>query len=229
MSDYQPKPRHYPDMNNLKSQNFAIVCVLASVISYVPTAIADDDRYELGFRAETNLGPGVPANDMIGFSFIGRYRLNENWLLGLALEHSPEFDVEDPFRRFNIDAETNDPAATSTMISAWGERRYWQTPMSRYLFWTAGMGINQVDVDDLVDTDNAGNPYDISTAVDSEIALTGSFGQRHRFGSAFSVGYGARVEYRLTEWTFTNRETDETATVDDYFVHGAFVDINYAF
>ncbi len=216
-------------MLNSKTRQFVVACTIASISSYLPSASADEERYEVGFRAETNLGPGVPANDMIGFSLTGRYRINEKWWLGLALEQSPEFDVEDPYRRFNIDAESNDAEANSTMFSIWGERRYWRTPMKRYLFWTGGLGFNQVDVDDLADTDNAGTPYDLSTTVDNEIALTGTFGQRHRFGSAVSVGYGARVEYRLTEWTFVNRETDETAFVDDYFVHGAFVDINYAF
>jgi len=216
-------------MKNSKSRIFVIVCLLATFSKYGSAALAEGDGYELGFRAETNLGPGVPANDMIGFSLIGRYQLNEDWWIGLAIEHSPEFDVEDPFRQFNIDAETNDPAAISTMISIWGERRYWQALSGRYLFWTAGAGINQVDVDDLVDTDNAGDRYDISTEVDSEIAITASFGQRHRLGSSFSVGYGARIENRFTEWTLLNRETDETATIDDYFVHGVFLDVNYAF
>src|SRR5688572_12008708 len=89
-------------------------------------AAAEEDRCELGLRLGAVAADGEPTNDIMGGGVYGRYRLNDRWRLGVAVDHSPDFDVERPYEFLGL---VGDPAAgevdaagTSTNVLAWIER-----------------------------------------------------------------------------------------------------------
>ena len=56
-------------------------------------AYADEAKFEVGVRANVLLGDGVPANDILGFGVISRYRLSDGWFVGFGLDRY-EYDVD---------------------------------------------------------------------------------------------------------------------------------------
>jgi hypothetical protein len=92
----------------------------------VPTAFAQesDARFDIGLRGIILLSKGQPANDMIGEGLIARWRVRDQWHLGIAFD-SATFDYETPNRGLGIAATnvvdgSNEWSRTSVLL----ERRY---------------------------------------------------------------------------------------------------------
>lgn len=223
------------NMFNLKRAAFigSIFITLSSAV-----VLAEElPNYDLGVRFDGNLSGGSPANDILGFSVTGRYRLNDDWLVGAAIE-SAAFDYERPYKDLgfeSFDPNTGEPLTVdadvdSLMFSAWAERRYNEKVRGGYWFWTAGAGLNTVDVKDLAGTREGGESFNLTTDVDTELVLTATAGRRHNLSDAWTVGYGLRLEQRFGDWTVTDTTTGiKTTTIDGYSVHGLFLETNYRF
>jgi hypothetical protein len=187
-------------------------------------------RFEAGLRPDINLGRGKPANDMPAFSLLSRLRINNDWLVGMALEYAPGFDVERPYRLVGLESNMElDADATSTMLSLWAERRYHERELDVYWFWTVGVGLNKVDIDDLQGLTNVSTNYNIRVDAETEKLITLTGGRRHSLGGRWAIGYGARIEQRFTKWRIVDRVSGRSGVIDDYIVKGIFVDINYRF
>ena len=100
---------------------------------------AQEARFELGFRGLVLLGKGTPANDMIGEGLVGRWRLNDAWHLGIALDNVT-FDYETPNRALGIAATTVvDGINEWQRASVFAERRF-DSERRWDWHWLAGVG-----------------------------------------------------------------------------------------
>jgi hypothetical protein len=217
--------QHYPSFREL-------FCLLATgTLSLSHAANAQQlANYEFSVRADVNVSTGKPSNDIPGFSLIGRFRVDPNWLIGVGVGHSPLFDVERPYEFIDLTSpEEVDAEGTSTMLSAWGERRYGEQDGGAYWYWTLGVGFNSVDVDDVQGETNDGDPWDITIDAGTETVLMGSIGRRHFLGERWLLGYGARLAHHFADWQVRDEVSGNESTIDDYTVHGIFGDVTYRF
>ncbi len=187
------------------------------------------DQFELGLNGDLNLANGDPANDILGYSINGTYRLNSDWLIG-ARYGTASFDYERPSSDLNLTSTVvTDASADSDEISVFIERRYNERDRGLYLYWTAGVGINDVGVTTVSGTTTNGTNYLISTKVDTETLITGSLGQRYNFDN-WSLGYGFRVEQRFGDWKVSDQVSGiSKVAVDGYFVYGLFLETRFKF
>jgi len=214
----------------MSKYSFRVLLALVSIVSCGLT-MAETGSYEVGFRFDGNLADGEPANDMLGGSILGRYRINSEWLAGAAIEFTSGYDVEEPNEWLNISStEVVDASADTTMFSAWIERRYNEKSRGGYWFWTAGLGVNDVDVDDARGMTLEGEDYQIKTDVDTEFVVFATAGRRHNITENWSLDYGVRLARHFGDWTVKDYESGTTKThLDGYTVHGGFFTANYRF
>jgi len=214
-----------------------ILGVLLSSLVSTPLIAEELPQYEVGLRFDGNLSNGSPANDILGYSATVHYRLTRDWLLGFALE-SARFDFERPYSEFDYQSinpatgseEVIDSIANSLMASVWFERRYDEPAIGGYWFWTAGGGINDVDVDEIAGTRTGNVAFKLKADVDTELVATVTAGRRHNVTSSWTLGYGIRLEQRFGDWTLTDTTTGEkTIAVDGYSVHGMFLSTSFRF
>lgn len=196
------------------------------------TAQAQDAGFEVGFRLNAVGSDGEPTNDMLGAGVFGRFRLNDRWRLGLALDHSPEFDVERPYEFIGLvgaaSAGEVDASGTSTAFLAWIERVY-ERPGRLEWFWGLGGGVATVDVDDVAGPLAGGGTYDITEEVGTEILATASAGLRFRLGARWALETALRLDQHFTDWTVTDRVSGRTGELDDYLIKGAHIGLAYRF
>ena len=197
------------------------------------SAAAEADRFELGVRLGAVAADGEPTNDIMGGGVYGRYRLSDRWRLGVAVDHSPDFDVERPYEFLGL---VGDPAAgevdaagTSTNLLAWIERAH-PRPGGRWeWFWGAGGGVGFVDVEAVSGPLAAGGRYEIVEEVGTELLLIALAGLRFRLGTAWSLEAALRAEQHHTDWTVTDRRSGRSVDLDDYLTTGGHVGIAYRF
>jgi hypothetical protein len=219
-------------MSNARWRVAAVVLVVA--LSLVGPAQAQSPGFDrnIGLRLNIVTGDGEPTNDIPGGGLFGHYRLNDRWWLGLALDHSPGFDVERPFEILGLASaapdEEVDADGTMTTFLAWIERVY-DRPGRMEWFWGVGGGGGTVDVDDLIGRRLGGGTYNIVNDVGTELLATASGGFRVDLGSLWAFEFALRLDQHFTDWTVTDRVSGRSATVDDYLLKGGHFGFLYRF
>jgi hypothetical protein len=212
-----------------KAQNIATFLALFSLVS---TAYSDEPRYEIGLRANVLLGDGVPANDILGFGVIGRYKLRDGWFAGAALDVY-DYDFERPSPLVGIQQDpavkTIDAAASNTVLSGFVGRHYGETSRGFDWFWTAGLGVGFPDVDDISGPTATGGTFDLTFDASTEIHVMGTLGTTYHFTPIWSVTLAARLEHHFMDIQVTDRITGATGKVDSQSPHGAYLSVNYSF
>lgn len=89
-----------------------VVCLVSILISGV--AHAEESNFEIGLRGNVLLGDGVPANDILGYGVISRYRLNNGWFIGAGID-TYAFDYERPWKLVGL---VQDPGVPTIDASA---------------------------------------------------------------------------------------------------------------
>ncbi len=79
-----------------------IVMFMTLLLSLTASAQAEDTLH-FGVRPGVTLADGEPANDILSVGVFGRYRLTNQWLIGIAVDNA-EFDFEDPARVLGLNA-----------------------------------------------------------------------------------------------------------------------------
>jgi len=216
-----------------------VVAVLLAVLCLCGTARAQgageahDSDFSLGFRFDVVGADGEPTNDMLGASVAGRYRLNDRWWLGMAFDHSPEFDSERPYESLGLvgaaSAGEVDALATANAVTAWIERVY-ARPGRLEWFWGLGGGLAVVDVEDVAGPlEGGGGTYDISQDVGTELLAGASGGLRVRLGARWAFETALRLDQHFTDWTITDRVSGRTVKLDDYLVKGGHFGLVFRF
>jgi hypothetical protein len=209
----------------------------AAIVFFAAAAVpgvAQEPKFFVGLRGNIVGSDGEPTNDMLGAGLTGRLRWNERWSLGLALDHSPGFDVERPYEKLGlagaeVDDEVVDAEATSTSLSGWIERVYTREGRRLEWFWGAGAGFATVDVEDATGPLVAGGTFDIHQEVGTELIALGAGGLRVRLGDRWRLEFAARLEQHFTDWELTDRVSGRTAEYDDYLVKGVHIGIQIGF
>ena len=210
----------------------AAVCLVGFLVCG-PAQAQEGSRFEGGLRLDVLVADGEPANDIPTAGVFGRYRLNDRWRLGLAVDHSPKFDVERPYEFLGLAGDPSageiDANGTSTSLLAWIERVYERPGRRLEWLWGVGGGLANVDVEDVSGPRAGGGLYDITQEVGTEILASLSGGLRLRLAERWVFEAALRLDQHFTDWTVTDRVTGRTTTLDDYLVKGAHFGIVYRF
>ena len=194
----------------------------------------DDTRFDLGLRAVLTGGSGEPANDVPGGGAFGRWRFNDRWSLGLALDQA-SFDVEEPAGILGLpqlpeeQLSPIDVKAEATTVSAWAQRDYGREGGRASWFWGLGLGISTLDVPDATGPLLGGGSFDIRTEADTELLASASAGWRRELGRRWMLELAARVDQHFADWTLTDRVSGRTATIDDWLAWGGHFGIGARF
>lgn len=220
-------------MSNARWRVAAVVLVASmSLAGAAPAQSPGESDRNFGLRLDIVGGSGKPANDILGAGLFGHYRLNDRWWLGLALDHSPGFDVERPYEFLGLrgagDEEEVDADGTMTSLLAWIERVY-ERPGRMEWFWGVGGGAATVDVDDITGPLAGGGSYAIANDVGTELIATASGGLRLKFGARWAFELALRLDQHFTDWTVTDRVSGRSAQLDDYLVKGGHLGLLYRF
>jgi hypothetical protein len=199
-----------------------------AALSQLPAA-AQDGRFELGFRGLIVLGKGAPANDMIGEGLVGRFKLNDEWLFGVALDHA-KFDYETPNRALGIAAASVvDGINEWSRVSAFAERRY-EGDRAWDWHWLAGIGGASVDdVANVAGQRVGGGTFDIATTPDDELHIFGGGGLHREIGTRWLLETSLTLEHHATDYELTDRVSGARGTIGSQSVYGISIGINYRF
>ena len=217
---------------NKKIENhfFAPIFAVISMGATSGAALADEHSvYEFTPRLNIVAGNGKPANDIPGIGLAIHRKMNNEWYLGINIDHSPLFDFEDTAGLVDdLDQDgIVDADSTHTMITVVGERRYAMDSPGWTVFWNLGGGINEVDVDDVDGPLKGGGTYDIETDVDTELILIGHVGWIQRLGDTWSARYEITAEYHKGDWEMTDKISGNTGDIEDYMVYGLRLGLTY--
>jgi len=212
----------------IKLPRFYLVLILA--ISPLSLRAEAEAQYELSGRVNIVGATGEPTNDMLGIGVTLHRKLSDAWYLGFGLDLAPEFDFETPNKLVGISSVGEiDASGSMTMLSVVGERRYALDSQNWTGFWNLGVGISEIDVDDVDGPVVGGGSFDIETSTDTEFVLLGSLGMLQRLGENWSARYALTVEQHLADWKVEDRISGKTGSVDDYTVSGLRIGLNYQF
>ncbi len=193
---------------------------------------AQEGRFDIGFRLNGLGGSGKPTNDILGFGIQGRYRLNGRWWVGFGVDQSDEFDVERPAEFLGLPVDFSDDEidakGTSTVLMGWIERVYERGGRLEW-FWTAGAGLNSVDIDPVEGPRTDGGIYRIVTDTGDEVILSLSAGLRWRFGQRWTIEVAARGDQHFADWDLVDEVSRASTTIDDYFIRGVTLGLRYRF
>jgi len=213
-------------------RNVQKAAVVLAIIFLSSIAYAQESKIDIGLRANVLLGDGVPANDILGYGVIGRYRLNNGWFIGAGID-TYAFDYERPWRIVGLEQDPNvatiDASADSTVFNASIGRLYNETNKGFDWFWTLGLGFASVSVDDVVGPTDTGGTFDITTDAGNEIHLMATLGTSYNFSESWSVSFAARLEHHFMDVLITDRVSGATAKIDSQSPIGAFLSLNHRF
>lgn len=217
-------------MHRMTSTRFLVIILLFGAPAWA--AAEDEWRFEIGPRANVLLGNGKPANDILGFGVVGRYKLNNGWFIGAAVD-SYEYDFERPAKVLGIptdpDADVIDANGDYTALSGSIGRLYNETNRGFDWYWTLGLGFASPNVDDVSGPTEAGGTFDITFDVGSEIHVMGALGTSYNFSNKWSVGFTARLEHQFLDMTMTDTVSGNTTKLDSQTAMGASIGFNYRF
>ena len=124
--------------------------------------------------------------------------------MGFGVDISDEFDVE---RTAELVGLVQDPAVgdrqhrSSQGLTAWVERRYRGDDRRLQWFWTVGVGVVSVDVDDQGGPLAGGGSFDIAVDAGTERVASAGVGLRVRVGERFLFEPTLRVDQHFADGT----------------------------
>ncbi len=221
-------------MNLTNRANLGSAGVLAMSFAgfAMPVEAEEHDRYTISPYLNVVVSDGRPTNDILGAGVEVHRRINQDWYLGVALTHSPTFDFESTAAVVGVNQvttqDTIDAVGSSTQLTVVGERRYAQGDGNAW-FWNAGAGINSVDVDDVSGPVAGGGTFDITTDAGTEFVVLGNAGWMQSFGDNWHARYVVTLEKHFADWKVRDRNSGNTATIEDYTVAGIRLGLTYQF
>ena len=203
--------------------------LLALLMAPAALAQGTDERWELAPRLVVLNAGGKPANDILGGGVAVRYRVDDRWLAGFAVE-SLSGDVERPYEDVGLSSpEEIDSTMDVLGLSGWIEREHGAPARRLRWFWTAGLGFWSVDVSDVTGPTVGGGRFDITTDAGTEILASVGGGLRCRLGRRWGFEVGVQADQHFTEWKLTDRVSGRTGTFDDYTTYGLRLGVSYRF
>ena len=216
----------------MRSKIISILCFILFTLLFFSTTTSASEMgdYEFGVRGGVRLGTGVPANDIMAYGLFGRYRVQNNWLVGVAIDMY-KFDFEYPNKAIgveNSDSKAIDSDATATEINLWIERRYNEKQQGFSFLWAAGFGINMVEAGDAEGPNSSGG-FLIETDPGTEFVIFGTIGSQYHFNRHWAVEVTFGVNYHIAEWEVTDTVSGATGTIDNYTTTSYLFGVIYKF
>jgi len=196
------------------------------------TAFAGEGKFELGLRGDILNSGGDPSNDVLGAGIFGRYSLQDDWYIGLAVDFTGgDFEgtaavagvVQDPA------LSTIDATIDNTTFTAWAEKRYPLGSERAKWYWLAGVGVNSPNVSDVSGPTAGGGTFNIKTDASTEFMLIGGLGIRYDFTNKWFLDGNFRVEQHFADWTVTDTASGATGTISDYTAYGLGLGFGFRF
>ncbi|HSK80863.1 MAG TPA: outer membrane beta-barrel protein [Thermoanaerobaculia bacterium] len=210
-------------------RRIVILSLLPFLLAIAAAHAQSSGRWELGPRLLVLNAGGEPANDLMGAGVFGRYRLNDRWLVGFAVD-SITGDYERPYEFVGISSpEEVDSTIDAVIWSGWIEREYGRQDGRLRWFWTAGLGFTSPDTEDITGPAPGGGTFDITTDAGSEILASIGFGLRHGLGRRWGLEYGVQAAQHFADWKITDRVSGRTGSIDDYTVYRLHLGLTYRF
>jgi len=213
------------------------------VTSGIPLWSATAPGLMNGQKAETDekkimIGPRIgllgvtdgPTDDFVTLGVAGRYRVNNNWLIGAAVDYT-EFDLQRPYQYLGLNSlGSHDASASNTIISAFAEREFDSDLQNNIKpFITGGLGIGLTNVEDVRGKLAGGGTYNIDTDGGTEIIPSLGVGIRFNLGNQWKLEVGARADYHIADWNINDKTSGRSSSVDDYLTLGGYLSLIFDF
>ena len=206
---------------------------LAIAASLTPYAVyAETEDFSIGAHANIVGGRGEPSNDVLGIGVIANYPVNDKWFMDIELIYS-EADFERPWKTLGLVQDPNektiDAVYTSTaLLFHFGQNiKMDNTTLDGY--WTAGIGIHSIDVEDVTGSLDGGGTFNITTDAGTETLLGMKLGIRQRLSDNWSANYALRIDYHLADWKVTDTVSSTTTNIDNYTTYGLLAGVTRKF
>ena len=216
------------------NSRFILSLVPISLLTFSNISYSDNGEF-VSITPRLNLvgSSGKPTNDILGFGLIGHYQYSKEWYLGVAIDHSPEFDFEKTAQRVGLQQDSNvadiDAIGSHLMISAFAERRYPNSSGDIEYFWSLGAGINDIDMDDVKGPLEGGGNFDISTETDTELVIVSSIGLQQKINENWSARYAFSLDHHFADWKVKDNISGNTGSIGDYGIYGLRLGLGYQF
>jgi hypothetical protein len=172
---------------------------------------------------------GEPANDMIGEGLIARWRVRDNWHVGIAFD-TVTFDYETPNKALGITSATvvdgiNDFSRVSLLL----ERRH-DTERRWDWYWLVGVGfVSLDDVQNIAGTRASGGSFNIATDADDEVHLFAGGGLRRPLGERWAVETTFTFEHHTTDYQLADLVSGARGSIGSQSPYGIALGISYRF
>lgn len=115
------------------------------------------------------------------------------------------------------------------MITAFAERRYGVGSRQLQPLCSVGLGIKSIDVDPFVGVLDNGTDFDLRIDAGTETVVEGTIGVRYQLTPHWSAMRSVLLQYRFAGWSVTEQISEESTTIDDYTVSGAYFAVGHRF
>ena len=196
-------------------------------------AYAQEGYISFGFYGNIVGATGEPSNDVLGFGLIGSYHLKDEWFIDVELIQS-EADLERPWKVLGIvqdetAVKTIDAIYDATLIMAHVGQNLRSDSDSYVFYWSAGVGIQTVDVEDVTGPVLGGGTFNITTDVSTETIIGGKLGIKQHLSDKWSMNYALRMDYHIADWTVTDTVSTTTTKIDNYLTKGVLIGVEMKF
>ena len=96
-------------------------------------------------------------------------------------------------------------------------------------YWSAGLGFNSIDVDDVSGPLNGGGNFTIKTTTDTETVIGLKAGIKQHLSDNWNMNYAIRANHHFADWTVTDTVSNTTAKIDDYGLYGVLIGVEKRF
>ncbi|MCW8956464.1 MAG: outer membrane beta-barrel protein [Gammaproteobacteria bacterium] len=210
-----------------------LVLLFILATNLTPTTVYSDTG-DLSIGAHANIvgGRGKPSNDILGIGIIANYSVSNQWFMDIELIYS-EADFERPWKPLGLvqdpTEKTIDAVFTSTaLLFHFGQNIQMESKTLKG-YWTAGIGFNSVDVEDVTGPLDGGGTFNIITDPDTETLIGLKTGIRQRLGDNWSANYALRFDYHLADWKVTDTISATTTSIGNYSTYGFLVGVTRKF
>jgi hypothetical protein len=211
---------------------FVVIVTLAGTFGFAADrgfAQEAEPRFDVGVRGLIALSKGQPANDMTGERLIARWRISDDWRIGVAFD-SLTFDYETPNRALGIVSTavvdgSNDMSRTSVFV----ERRF-DTSRRWDPYWLAGIGSASIDAPaNVAGTRAGGGTFDIATRADDEMHVYAGGGLLRPVGERWLLDATFTFEHHTTDYELVDRVSGARGSIGSHSPYGIALGASYRF
>jgi len=208
-----------------------LMLIMFSSLSFSVNA-AEGDRI-FGVYANVFGASGQPSGDVLGIGFMTQYQLKNLWFLDIELIQT-EADFDNPLKVLEL---AQDESITSTVNAVYnstivmlrlGKIIKTSNPVFD-AYWSAGLGINTIDVDTITGPLLEGESFKVATDAQTETLIGLSGGIRQHLNDNWDINYALRINYHVADWTVKDIISSTSKKIDNYVLYGVMIGVERRF